>query len=546
MKKGYSLPDQRAELLEYCEREGYEIVGEFEDGGYSGYFLGRPGLDNLRDLVASGGVDIVVVSKRDRWARGDISRHLRRELDRHEVRLVALNSQTDDSPVGRLTDNILDDFSEYERMIIMDRMRRGKRRKAQEGKIVAGPTPDYGFRFDESRSYYEVDEENMAVMRRIFRMIGAEGMTISAARKALESEGLPAPKGGRMWSRQFIRSRILSDVYLPHSIEEISRIVLPAVAVSLDPSASYGVWWYGTQRHTTTREVRVKSNGEKSYPKVRNSVDVPREEWIGVPVPDSGIPRDLVLAARNAIKENKKCSNAGRYFWELTGSVIRCGECGVAMGTNHITGRDARYYRCTSRYGRGVGACTMSKNFRAEKTEAAVWNFVSGVLKDPERLRAGLDEMLSRERAASSRNPEEEEREWLKRLSDLDRQKDRLLDLYLDEKLDKGRYESKVRDLNRATETAESELERLRNRQSRIRELERDRDALLESYATIIPEQLDALLPEERHRIYKMLNLCVIGHRDGGMEITWAWEGPSPDRSNDASRLLGSVRTRGR
>ncbi|QIN79958.1 hypothetical protein GBA65_17100 [Rubrobacter marinus] len=137
----------------------------------------------------------------------------------------------------------------------------------------------------------------------------------------------------------------------------------------------------------------MKSNGEKSYPKVRNSVDVPREEWTGVPVPDSGILRDLVLAARNAIKENKKCSNAGRYFWELTGSVMRCGECGVAMGTNHITGRDARYYRCTRRYGRGVGACTMSKNFRAEKTEAAVWNFVSGVLKDPERLRAGLDEI---------------------------------------------------------------------------------------------------------------------------------------------------------
>lgn len=66
MKKGYPLPDQRAELLEYCEREGYEIIGEFEDGGYSGYFLERPNLDNLRDLVASGGVDIVVVSKRDR------------------------------------------------------------------------------------------------------------------------------------------------------------------------------------------------------------------------------------------------------------------------------------------------------------------------------------------------------------------------------------------------------------------------------------------------------------------------------------------------
>ncbi len=68
--KGYSLPDQRAEQLEYCARENLEIVKEFEDAGYSGKFLERPDLDELRDLVAAGGVNVVVVSKRDRLARG--------------------------------------------------------------------------------------------------------------------------------------------------------------------------------------------------------------------------------------------------------------------------------------------------------------------------------------------------------------------------------------------------------------------------------------------------------------------------------------------
>jgi predicted transcriptional regulator len=97
------------------------------------------------------------------------------------------------------------------------------------------------------------------------------------------------------------------------------------------------------------------------------------------------------------------------------------------------------------------------------------------------------------------------------------------VDLYLDEKLDKGRVQSARAESS--TETAEPELERLRSRQSRIRELERDREDLLESYARIIPEQLDALLPEERHRIYKMPNLCVIGYQDGSIELTWTYEG---------------------
>ena len=69
-QKGLCLPDQRAETLEYCARENLEVVREFEDAGYSGKFLERPDLDELRDLVVSGGVDVVVVSKRDRLARG--------------------------------------------------------------------------------------------------------------------------------------------------------------------------------------------------------------------------------------------------------------------------------------------------------------------------------------------------------------------------------------------------------------------------------------------------------------------------------------------
>jgi site-specific DNA recombinase len=68
--KGYSLPDQRAEQLEYCTRENLKIVREFEDAGYSGKFLERPALDEPRDLVVAGGVNVVVVSKRDRLARG--------------------------------------------------------------------------------------------------------------------------------------------------------------------------------------------------------------------------------------------------------------------------------------------------------------------------------------------------------------------------------------------------------------------------------------------------------------------------------------------
>jgi hypothetical protein len=116
----------------------------------------------------------------------------------------------------------------------------------------------------------------------------------------------------------------MSDVYLAHTYEEVTRIVFPEVASRLDPEKRYGISWYGRKRHTYTQTVCIK-DGKKTYPRIKKSVAAPREEWIGIPVPDPGIPREWVLAAREAIKDNERVS---RRFWELTGGVLRCAACG--------------------------------------------------------------------------------------------------------------------------------------------------------------------------------------------------------------------------
>lgn len=180
-KKGYSLADQRDALRGWCSENGYEVVEEVEDGGYSGAYLKRPGLDRVREMVTAGEVDAVMVLFRDRMARGVYAQILAEEFREHGARLMALNSRGDDSPDGELGDNILDVIAAWERKKIAERMNRGKRRKAKEGKVVAGPRPNYGFRFNENRDGYLADEPKMAVVRRIFRMVGAEGMTLNAA-----------------------------------------------------------------------------------------------------------------------------------------------------------------------------------------------------------------------------------------------------------------------------------------------------------------------------------------------------------------------------
>lgn len=114
-KKGYSLADQLHSLRDWCSENGYEISKEVEDGGYSGAYLERPGLDRVRDMVAVKEVDAVVVFFRDRLARGVYAQLLSEEFREYGARLLALNSRGDDSPDGELGDNILDVIAAWER-----------------------------------------------------------------------------------------------------------------------------------------------------------------------------------------------------------------------------------------------------------------------------------------------------------------------------------------------------------------------------------------------------------------------------------------------
>ena len=64
-RSGYSLAQQMEALREHAVREGYEVCEEIVDPGQSGASLERPGMDRVRDLVADGGVSVVLAQDRD-------------------------------------------------------------------------------------------------------------------------------------------------------------------------------------------------------------------------------------------------------------------------------------------------------------------------------------------------------------------------------------------------------------------------------------------------------------------------------------------------
>jgi hypothetical protein len=93
-RSGYSLAQQIEALREYAAREGYEVLEEVSDPGQSGASLERPGMDRVRDLVAAGGVSVVVAQDRDRFAREPAYLfYLREEFAGRGTGLRALNDR---------------------------------------------------------------------------------------------------------------------------------------------------------------------------------------------------------------------------------------------------------------------------------------------------------------------------------------------------------------------------------------------------------------------------------------------------------------------
>jgi hypothetical protein len=365
-------------------------------------------------------------------------------------------------------------------------------------------------------------------VRRIFRLAGEEGIAVHGTKRIPDREGIPTPGGREYWHWRAIQAFIVNDVDKPHTFEEIKELVRPEVAASLDSDKHYGVWWYNRQRVKWSQVSEVGPEGRVYRRRGRYSIK-DKSQWIAVPVPAARIPRAMVEAARQTVLSYRPTSKAAGRFWELSGSIMRCTICDRVMKPQK-TGYKIRsgekryvyYYRCPRAYGYD-GECSHRKNHRADKLEPAVWDLVSGLLKDPERLREGPERMIEEERKGVRGDPEREARMWLEKIAEADRKRSGFQDMAAEGLITFDELRAKLADLEETREFVRNELAVLEESQARLRDLERNADTLLERYFGMVPEALDRLGPEERHRIYKMLRLGVTVQPEGILEVSGAF-----------------------
>ncbi len=415
---------------------------------------------------------------------------------------------------------ILDQLAKFERAKITQRTRRGKLRRAREGKVIPTHSPDYGFEYNDARDNYVVNEEEMRVVRRVFRMVGVEGRPLNAVKRVFDREGVPTPGGARFWYQTFLRRMVRDDVYRAHTFEEVAAMVTPEVSARLDQDKLYGIWWFNRRQRKDRQVAEVGENGRR-YRRRSKTTMKPPEAWIAVPVPDPGVPREWVDAAREAIKVNCRSPSSNRRFWELSGGLFYCGCCGRVMRHDFRVRENGAwfYYRCSHRWQNGSDACPNRKGFNVKKVEPLVWDFVSTLLQDPSRVRAGLDALIEQERKGTRGDADREAKAWLDRLAEADKMRRGFQEQAAKGLMTLDELGERLKDIEETRETARAELAILEEGRRRLEELERDGEALMERYAGAMPEALENLTPEERYRVYKMLRLKVLGYPDSRLGV---------------------------
>jgi site-specific DNA recombinase len=320
-----------------------------------------------------------------------------------------------------------------------------------------------------------------------------------------------------VWGDHTLRRLIAKDVCRSHTFEEIACLMAPEVATRLDPDEHYGIQWFNCRKVSTSTNVEHDRNGGLRYRK-RTAVSLrPREEWIAVPVPAS-LPKALVDRARKALEENSSSflrKNLAR-GWELRG-LVRC-SCGSKMRTLTTQTGDGpsyHYYTCGRRRTLGKMCSCTQKSLRSSEVEPLVWEFVSALLTDPEKIRSGMEALIEQERATEPRDLEREAKFWTKKLAECTRLRSAYQDQQAAGLVTLQELGAKLEELEGGRREAERELTALKAHQQRVEELEKGRDALLQSMTEAVSGALDDLDGEEKNRLYQMLRLEVTPSEEG-------------------------------
>ena len=170
-EEGYSLDFQKEKLIMYCELHDLGEYEIYEDGGWSGSNIERPGIQRLIKDVEQGKISYVLVYKLDRLSRSqrDTMFIIEDVINKYNVSFVSLMENLNTStPTGKAMIGLLSVFAQLERENILLRTREGMLARVKSGKWPCSAITPYGYTYVPEKDMLVIDPERAAKVRQAF------------------------------------------------------------------------------------------------------------------------------------------------------------------------------------------------------------------------------------------------------------------------------------------------------------------------------------------------------------------------------------------
>ena len=413
-REEHTIASQTAVLIEFAKSHDLEVPKEwvFEDEGFSGAILERPGLERVRDLAAEGQIQVVLAYAPDRLSRKYAYQILLiEEFARHGVETLFVRAPQGASAEDQLVVQFQGMIAEYERAQILERSRRGKRHRAQAGEVSVLSGAPYGYRYirkaDAAPASYAVIDAEARVVQAVYAMYTVAGLSIGAIARRLNAEGIPTRKQSARWERSVVWAMLRNPAYRGAAAFGKTRVA---------------------GRIRITRALRRRGGIVSG-----NSLghERPREEWIEIPVP-ALVSEESFARAQELLYENKLRSRRRTITPSIVQGLVSCQKCGYAFSrtSTSTSARKIHYYKCigSDSWRKLGGPVCDNRMVRQDLLDQIVWAEVIRLLEDPTLIQQELDRRLA---AARSSDPTKKREQSLQReLTRVDKSIERLLTAY--------------------------------------------------------------------------------------------------------------------
>jgi site-specific DNA recombinase len=522
-----TIGNQLAALRERVVQDGCRLSEEltFIDDGYSGSTLVRPALEQLRDVVALGGLDRLYVHNPDRLARKYAYQVLLvDEFQRAGVEVVFLNRDLGQTPEDQLLLQVQGMIAEYEHAKILERSRRGKRHAARSGKVAVLCGALYGYHYVSKaegggEARYEIIAEEARVVGQIFHWVGVERATIGQVCRRLQQADERTRGGKTYWDRSVVWGMLKNPAY--------------------KGTAAFGKMRTGPLRS----RLRPQRNGSLQPRRPVSTYDVPQDEWLYIPVP-AIVDEALFETVQEQLAQNRQRARqrkrGARYL--LQGLLV-CAQCGYSYYGKAISNkaakgkkRDYAYYRCigTDAYRFGGERVCDNLQVRTDTLDQLVWDEVRGLLVNGQRVQQEYERRLQAPRQENE-NLQAKQAQIAKVRQGIAR----LIDTYAEGFIEKHEFEPRIRRLRQRMADLETQAQKIADEASLLEELGLV-ISRLEDFAAQVQEGLDeADWSTRRNLIRTLVKRVEIGKEEVNVVFRIP-TGPSesgPDDENLQHRL---------